>query len=233
VPNFATFSKEYDSRLAVTTRERTLDRRILSPLDRAAYVATATALRDQMTDSVIEDAVMQMPRSYYEKTGEKLVHELKVRRDHLPEAAERYYRIVMSQADVYGSDGDDTVTAVRERRRHTEVDAGSRFQGRFDPKQTDEVRLYLFEGEDRVLVSGAGDKGPRLVIAGGPGDVVGRLNRNRSADHITTPLPSASKHRARSNGRRILFFRRRLPTLQVMIHHRSSATRSPSHPGST
>jgi len=31
VPNFATFSKEYDTRLAVTARERTLDRRLLPP----------------------------------------------------------------------------------------------------------------------------------------------------------------------------------------------------------
>ena len=57
VPNFATFSKDYDTRLAVTTRERTLDRRILPTLDRAVYVATATALQGQLTDSVIENAV--------------------------------------------------------------------------------------------------------------------------------------------------------------------------------
>ena len=194
VPNFATFSKDYDTRLAVTTRERTLDRRILPTLDRAAYVATATALQSQLTDSVIEDAVSRMPRSYYEKVGEKLVHELKARRDHLPEAAERYYRIVMSQADVYGSAGDDTVTASRDADGTLEVDAGPRFQARFDPKQTDEVRLYLSEGDDRVLVRGAGDKGPTLVIGGGPGDVVvdstgaGRLTVHDAADvSIETP----------------------------------------------
>ena len=194
VPNFATFSKDYDTRLAVTTRERTLDRRILPTLDRAAYVATATALQGELTDSVIEDAVSRMPRSYYEKVGEKLVHELKARRDHLPEAAERYYRIVMSQADVYGSTGADTVTASRDPDGTLEVDAGPRFQARFDPKQTDEVRLYLSEGEDRVLVRGAGDKGPTLVIGGGPGDVVvdstgsGRLTVHDAEDvSIETP----------------------------------------------
>jgi hypothetical protein len=194
VPNFATFSKEYDTRLAVTTRERTLDRRLLPPLDRAAYVATASALRDQLTDAVIEDAVSRMPRSYYEAEGEKLIHELKVRRDHLPEAAERYYRIVMSQGDVYGSHGEDTVTAVRDADGILEVDAGPRFHARFDPKQTDEVRLYLFEGADRVLVRGTGNKGPRLVIGGGPGDVVvdstgiGRLTVHSAADvNIETP----------------------------------------------
>jgi hypothetical protein len=74
--------------------------------------------------------------------------------------------IVMSQADVYGSVGDDTVTASRDPDGTLEVDAGPRFQARFDPKQTDEVRLYLSEGEDRVLVRGAGDKGPTLVIGG-------------------------------------------------------------------
>ncbi|HTG84010.1 MAG TPA: hypothetical protein VL853_04340, partial [Gemmatimonadales bacterium] len=194
VPNFATFSKEYDTRLAVTARERTLDRRLLPPLDRAAYVATAIALRDQMTDAVIEDAVSRLPRAYYDVEGEKLVRELKVRRDHLPEAAERYYRIVMSQADVYGSHGDDTVTAVRDADGMLEVDAGPRFQARFDPKQTDEVRLYLFEGADRVLVRGTGNKGPRLVIGGGPGDVVvdstgiGQLTVHNAADvNIETP----------------------------------------------
>jgi hypothetical protein len=124
----------------------------------------------------------------------KLAHELKVRRDHLPEAAERYYRIVMSQADVYGSHGDDTVIAVRDADGMLEVDAGPRFQARFDPKQTDEVRLYLFGGADRVLVRGTGDKGPRLVIGGGPGDVVvdssgsGRVTVHDAADvKIDTP----------------------------------------------
>jgi hypothetical protein len=135
-------------------------------------MATATTLRDQLTDSVIENAVSRMPRSYYEVEGEKLVHELKVRRDHLTEAAERYYRIVMSQADVYGSDGADTVTAVRNADGTLEVDAGPRFQAHFDSKRTDEVRLYLFEGDDRVLIRGDGNKGPRLLVAGAQGDVV-------------------------------------------------------------
>jgi surface antigen Omp85-like protein len=172
MPNFATFSKEYDSRLAVTTRERTLDRRLLPPLDKAAYVAAATSLQNELTDSVIEDAVRRLPDAYYAAGGEKLTRELKTRRDHLTDAADRYYRIVMSQADVYGSHGNDTVVAVRGADGTLQVGVGSRFQGSFDPKQTDEVRLYLYEGADQVVIRGDRKKGPTLAIAGGPGDVV-------------------------------------------------------------
>ncbi|HSE68556.1 MAG TPA: BamA/TamA family outer membrane protein, partial [Gemmatimonadales bacterium] len=172
VPNFATFSKEYDTRLAVTTRERTLDRWILPPLGLDAYIATANSLASQLTDSVIEGAVRQLPPSYYEAGGEKLIGELKARRDHLPDAAERYYRIVMSQADLYGSRGDDTVIAVRREDGRLDVSETGRFQASFDPKQTDEVRLYLLEGNDQVVVRGEGNKGPKLVIGGGPGDVL-------------------------------------------------------------
>jgi hypothetical protein len=172
VPNFATFSKEYDTRLAVTSRERTLDRWILPPLGLNAYLATATSLQSQLTNSVIEDAVGKLPPSYYKAGGKKLIHELEVRRDHLTDAAERYYRIVMSQADLYGSGGDDTVTAVRKPDGTLDVSESGRFKASFDPKQTDEVRLYLLEGNDQVVVSGEGKKGPTLVIGGGPGDVL-------------------------------------------------------------
>jgi hypothetical protein len=172
VPNFATFSGDYDTRLAVTSHQRTLDRHLLMAVEKSSYLALARKIQQGLTDSVIEAAVRQEPATYYGVSGEKLIRDLKHRRDQLPQATERFYRMVIERGEVYGSEAADTITAERRTDGGLQVSVGSRFARRFEKKETDEVRLYLLPGDDEVRVTGKGHDGPNLTIAAGAGDVV-------------------------------------------------------------
>lgn len=182
VPQFASFSGDYDSRLAVTSHERILDRHLLMQVEHFRYLEVAGKIQQLLTDSIIEAAVHKMPEPYFAATGEDLIHKLKERREKLPAAAEQYYRMVVSRGEVYGTAGADTITAIRTSDGGLEVQAGERFDRRFNPKETKEVQLYLLEGDDRVQVSGAERGGTQLTIGAGPGDVV---SDSSGGGHVT------------------------------------------------
>src|SRR5260370_3965633 len=159
-----------------------LDRRLLVELERPVWDSLAVALQQRLTDSVSDGAVHRMPAEYYARNGAELARALKRRRDQLPEAARRYYALLARVVDVHGmrqpelvqvERGADGAVAVRMARR----DEGSSapgvpyYHGTFQRGETEEVRLYLGGGGDRLVARGPG-AGQIVVrvISGGAGD---------------------------------------------------------------
>ncbi|TFG37458.1 MAG: hypothetical protein E4H44_05245, partial [Candidatus Aminicenantes bacterium] len=64
VPAFVDFGTEYQERLGVMSYQRTLDRQLLVRLDWAVWDSVATAFQVALTDSVITEAVRQLPAAY-------------------------------------------------------------------------------------------------------------------------------------------------------------------------
>ena len=176
VPQLVEFSPTYPSMVGLTWNARVVDRRLLSGLEWAAWDSVAADLQRRLTDSVIDDAVRHLPPEFVERNGAWLAGALKSRRDRLPGAAHDFYRLLAAEAEVYGSDKPELVTAA-----HTDegaldltiAPAGAGpafFHRRFDRAETREVRLYLHGGDDAVLVGGAGGGAPLLRVIGGGGD---------------------------------------------------------------
>ncbi|MGH7525873.1 MAG: hypothetical protein ACREMX_04135 [Gemmatimonadales bacterium] len=200
-PQLVNFGPDYPGMLGLTWNGRDLDRRFLVPLERPTFDSAATQLQSLLTDAAIEGAVARLPDAYLPLDSARMAEALKRRRDRLPEAAERYYRHLAGQVDVYATHKSELVVAERQEGGVTELsirvedgkDAAAEpyFRRRFDQKDTREVRLYLQGGDDRVVVRGA--SGLRLrVIGGGGNDVVADSSRGGGVRlYATEPGDSA------------------------------------------
>jgi hypothetical protein len=205
-PQLVEFSSTYPSTVGLTWNARVVDRRLLAGLEWPVWDSTATALRGQLTDSVIDAAVRRLPAELRVRNAAWLAAALRQRRDRLGEAARRFYRLLAAEVNVHGSDGAERVEIERLADRTLDVTMyaakGSRetplFHRRFDGADTREVRLYLHGGDDAVQVTGAGGGTPLVRVIGGGGDdrVVdsSRAGRTRFYDSNGANSTGGSRH---------------------------------------
>jgi hypothetical protein len=187
-PQLVKFGPEYAGILGQTWNGRDLDRWLLTGLERPVWDSVARALQAELTDAVIDSAVASLPAEYQALDSARLGHALRARRDHLPDAAERFYRHLAGEVDLEATDKDEVVTVTREDGRFTDVALAKAdkdgsidapyLERRFDHRDTKEVRIHLAEGDDRVVIRGPGGGGVRLrVIADGGADSVSDSSR--------------------------------------------------------
>jgi hypothetical protein len=129
---------------------------------------------------VLADAVGVLPPSYQEAVGADLLRALQARRDELGELALEYYGLLAGRVDVYGTEGQDSlvVTSAEESgmrvRLYAIVDDAEepllRYDRTFLRAETDEVRIYLWDGEDRVSIEGPDPLPIDVRIVGAAGD---------------------------------------------------------------
>ncbi|HUR92945.1 MAG TPA: BamA/TamA family outer membrane protein [Gemmatimonadales bacterium] len=178
VPQLIEFSPTYPSMVGITWNARVVDRRLLTGLERGAWDSAAADLQSRMTDEVIDASVERLPAELRKKNGPWLAAALKQRRDQLPTAARRFYRLLAVEVEVHGSDKAERVTAVHSADGTLDLtifpdrpdNAAALYRRRFDRADTREVRLYLQGGNDVVSVGGAGGSAPLLRVVGGGGD---------------------------------------------------------------
>jgi len=189
-PQLVEFSPTYPSMVGLTWNARVLDRRLLSGLERPAWDSAAAALQKRLTDSVIDAAVERLPPGLKAASAAWLGGALKHRRDQLPLAARRFYRLLAADADMYGSDQSERVEAVHSAPGMLELTiypaggapAPPLFHRRFDGAETGEIRLYLHGGDDTVRMVGEAPGGPLLRVIGGGGD--DRVVDSSRAGHV-------------------------------------------------
>ena len=181
VPQLRTFGEKYDRISGLTFNGREQDRWLLPELPREAWREVAEDVKARVTDEVIERAARRMPPEWAAIDGPRLVAALKKRRDALPRVADRFYRHLAGQVDVQGTDASERALVRRHGDGAVEVEVAPRaadgavgrpyFSRRFEPGETEEVRLYLRGGNDRVVVEGRGG-GVKVRAVGGVGDDV-------------------------------------------------------------
>lgn len=194
LPSLVTFSRTYPDARALFANAGEFDRRLLGGLEKSVWDSVATSLERTITDAVIDKSVGAMP-SEYAPSSREISATLKARRDHLREAADRYYRELSTVADIHGTDAHDNATIVRSSDGFVDVSiqSGSSapwFRRRFDARETSEIRLYLHGGNDRATITGNVQRSIPVRIIGGNGGnafddssvVGGRRNPTRLYD---------------------------------------------------
>jgi surface antigen Omp85-like protein len=173
-PQLLDFGPSYGNLIGATWNGRNLDRRFLTGLERPAWDSTAALLKSRLTDQAITDAVAELPPAFRPIDGPRLGAALRTRRDHLGEMAERYYRLLAHEVDVYATDKPDTATVTRRADGTTDVTLAHKgtayFRRRFAPGETREIRLFLQGGADHLIVEGRGKSSPTVRVIGGGGD---------------------------------------------------------------
>jgi hypothetical protein len=181
VPKELKFGPEYTKKLeGPLSNNFEVDRWLLSDLERSAWQEIAKDLEGRFSDDVIDGALRKMPAPWYAINGKQTLDALKKRRAGLVAYVLRVYDYYARNVDVHATDEAEAVTIARADDDSVEITiasaAGSAapwFRRRFRPQETDDVRVYLHGGNDRVTRTGrAGGPITVRVIAGGGSNVV-------------------------------------------------------------
>lgn len=158
---------------------RHFDRTFLTVPDLEDWIKTAQQLQTILTDSIITEAVKDLPEDIYKHSGEEIITILKKRRDNLVDMARRAYLILAWKVNVRGTDDDDLFEIKRLNDNETEVSVYVRgkddekkellYHRIFKTDETKEIRLYGFKDDDLFLLSGEVGKGITVRIIGGKG----------------------------------------------------------------
>jgi hypothetical protein len=155
-----------------------------------------------VSDSIIEESLAQLPPEWRKSSEARLRSTLKARREGLTEIAREFYAWLATEVDVHGTkederavitrhdDGSVTVTVSAADESAVAVGdslmaGGDSWIARGDsssaepfsrrtflPGETNEVRLYLHDGDDRALVNGSSSDAITVRVIGGDGDDV-------------------------------------------------------------
>ncbi len=179
LPQFVSFEDEYPGIEGLTWNGRDGDRRILVDLEKRVWDEVARDLQTRITDDVIAEAVTRFPPEYRAVEGATIEKNLRARRDALPEVADRFYRFLAKDVDIHASNRDDVASVTFHEDGAVQVILITRenapttfYQRTFHEGETDEVRIYLGAGDDRVRARGKSGDIVVRVIGGGGSDSV-------------------------------------------------------------
>jgi hypothetical protein len=165
---------------------RNLDRAMTTMITRQQWIDAAKELQHVLTDSVISYSVRQMPVEVFKISGEKLINDLKSRRQHLVEFAEGYYVFLAKEVDVTASgeneyieikddyDGDVSLVIY-----DLDKDGNKKrvlFRRIFNRKETHEIRVYGWSGKDVYDVNLSGSSRINVRLIGSMEDDDYRIN---------------------------------------------------------
>ena len=183
IPILENYQATYPGMTGLTWNGREQDRELLAGLERPVFKEVASELQAAITDAVIERAARRMPAEYFKVDGERLIRDLKGRRDRLGEAADAFYAHIADKVKVYLTDapeyvevkrlsGGDTLVTVSRLGEDGKPTGEPFYRRTLHPGETQEVQVYLRGGNDRVVTL-EGSGGIHLRVIGGPGrDVV-------------------------------------------------------------
>ena len=158
-----------------------LDQRFLNELSRDEWIAIARQMMADLSDEAIMDAVRALPPEIYADDAEIIYERLRGRRDKIDRVALKFYQSRAKRVDIAGShkherfevvrSGDDTRVLMFKTKKDGEL-VDTLYNRTFKRGETEEIRLYGFDGDDQFIVRGNVSGGPRIRLIGGSGDDV-------------------------------------------------------------
>lgn len=126
------------------------------------WMQLTRAFVHNITDSVLEAALRRLPESSYRMRHDQLLRQFKERRDHMPEAMATYYRFFNRIVDIQTSDKNEQVqikdtdnggllVTIHKISQSGKIEQ-ELFHRVFDPAVTKELRLFIHDGDDSVVI---------------------------------------------------------------------------------
>ncbi|MCW8849275.1 MAG: hypothetical protein OQJ81_04790, partial [Melioribacteraceae bacterium] len=179
VPQFVHFDYEYPDIEDITWSGRFIDRRFLTELTLAEWDSITSKLVSKLSDKLIENSVGNLPPEHFALAGEELIEKLISRRNLLNAFSKEYYLMINKVVDIYGTNKDDYVQVDRLNDEATKVVLFNTskktktknviFSKIFKNNITNDIRIYLLDGDDKAVVNGEADSSPLVRIIGGDG----------------------------------------------------------------
>ena len=177
-PKVIAFEPKF-SLAGLTFESYKLDRRLLQRLTRDDVREVSLRVQRSLTNATIDNAISQLPPPWRDTSGERLRSVLRARRDAIPAFAMEFYEWLATEVDVYGTDEKESAVITRHDDGRVTVTISGKddsasvqpFSTRtFLPSETNEVRVFLGDDDDRAVVKGAANSAIAVRIIGGDGD---------------------------------------------------------------
>lgn len=158
--------------------ERNLDRFLANEMTLQQWQNAAVELQQALTDTVISNAIHQLPPALFEQSGNAIIARLQARKTHLLNWATDYYYFLAKEVDVTGSKAKELFEVQRINDKETALaiyrldDDGKMaekpfYKRTFFSDETKEIRLYGLAGNDVYRVSGEVQNSVPVRIIGG------------------------------------------------------------------
>lgn len=158
------YGKDYPKIYNLSFNGRYLDRRILPMVEKNVYDSLSNFIKEKISNQVIDEALSLLPKEWKRLGNKKLKDLIVARRDKLNTASEEFYELINETADIHGSNKNEEIV-IHCGKGKMNIDVfeikkdGSRspvpmYKRVFDPDVTDDIRIYLDKGKDKVTVTG-------------------------------------------------------------------------------
>ncbi len=189
IPQFNHFGENYPDMRYMTWSGRYLDQRFLTLLYKVEWDKVTNEVYSKLTNELIDRAVKKLPPEVYNQAKDELTEKLRSRRNQFKEASNEYYQLVNSVVDIYTTDKDDFVIIrqmprlemgrlnpalmieVYKRNTSKGIDKESFIKHRYynEGFVPSELRIYLQDGDDKVVMELMSIDIPTIRIIGGDG----------------------------------------------------------------
>jgi hypothetical protein len=167
---------------------RNFDRYFLNELHEKDWEEQIAFVQNKLTDDVLTAAVKRMPDTIYKLCGPDIVRKLIHRKNILKEQAMTYYRFLSDKVEVLGTDKhesfditnkpDGSVKLVVNKISKDGEKEQVIYDRIFDPKITNEIRLYGFADKDVFAVHGKERSPITIRMIGGDGNDTFNIDSN-------------------------------------------------------
>ncbi|MEQ8240844.1 MAG: BamA/TamA family outer membrane protein [Cyclobacteriaceae bacterium] len=159
------------------TSARFFDRTFIHELEWEEWEKEIAFIQKNLTDEEIENAFKRWPDKIQEMKADEMIRIMKARRDDMPRFARIHYEFLSKEVEITGSNDEEKFLVERMPDGRTKVTVNKlnkkkelkrkMYERTFLPDETDEIRLYGFEGEDEFEIIGEGKQGIKVRIIGG------------------------------------------------------------------
>jgi hypothetical protein len=179
LPMLKGFRTNYPKVKWLSWSARDFDRLFMTGLDADEWKKTIADVQKSISDSVIRQAVKNLPREIYPMDSAVITQKLISRRNLLPKAAMHYYRYLSRRVNVVGSNqkeyfkvssnakGLEVKVYAREKHNDTSF---VMYDRTFDPRVTREIRLYGLNDDDLFEIDSTAKSRIKIRVVGGKGN---------------------------------------------------------------
>ncbi len=208
------FNSSYKAPDAFFINGRKLNQQFLNQYSYEEWMQMTREFISAIPDTVLRRAVNQLPVSSYSLKGDLIFSKLQGRRDNMLNAMDSYYRFLYSIIDIRtsdknelaefigGTDGEIILSIYK--LAHSGAKVQMLFRNTFKPDITQEIRLFVGEGNDEVKINAPASP-IKLRIIGGKGEknyeVMDAMNKvhvyeNLDNDQFSDPGKRLILHRS-------------------------------------
>lgn len=175
--------------ISLTHHARHQDSRLLAGVNWDDWSKITDSFITKLDDQILSDAVNALPPEVSDLIGEELLLRMKHRRSQMKSISREFYEYLSMAVNIQTTKKDE----IAEIEKKANGDIAIKIYPKKNPELiiynrtiehdiTDEIRLYLLDGDDRIIISGSNNSDIKIRIIGGKGDE--QIIEKDITDHI-------------------------------------------------